>query len=57
MTGQNIELFGKYIFVAVSVCGHICSLYIFVDAQFGFLEVQNNFIFLILLILKPQQNK
>ncbi len=42
VTGQNIELFGKYIFVAVSVCGHICSLYIFVDAQFGFLEVQNN---------------
>ncbi len=57
MTGQNTELFGKYIFVAVSVCGHICSLYIFVDAQFGFLEVQNNYIFLILLILKPQQNK
>ncbi len=41
VTGQNTELFGKYIFVAVSVCGHICSLYIFADAQFGFLEVQN----------------
>lgn len=43
LTGQNIELFGKYIFVAVfSVCGQHFSLYIFVDAHFGFLEVQNN---------------